>query len=198
MNSACTTLPRILAVLCTAMLATTAPLEAAPQAEAKADWLANKKKNIEARGKTYDHDHMSRSFDSMDLDKDGLLTAGEMAAHKASRKGGRKVNAQPRNVPQAPANPQAQAKAPTKALAISGSNAPFAGDPATTVWFNQPGKGFDQSLVLGNGRIGAMVYGDTDDGNDCLNESSVWSGSRVDNDIPGGYEHLPEIRKSAG
>jgi len=195
MNSACTTLPRILAVLCTAMLATTAPLEAAPQAEAKADWLANKKKNIEARGKTYDHDHMSRSFDSMDLDKDGLLTAGEMAAHKASRKGGRKVNAQPRNVPQAPANPQAQAKAPTKALAISGSNAPFAGDPATTVWFKQPANSFDQSLVLGNGRLGAMVYGDTDTETIVLNESSVWSGSRVANDIPGGYEHLPEIRK---
>jgi len=31
-------------------------------------------------------------------------------------------------------------------------------NPATTIWFKQAAKSFDQSLVLGNGRIGAMVF----------------------------------------
>lgn len=68
-------------------------------------------------------------------------------------------------------------------------------DPAAALRFVRPAQGFDEALVLGNGRIGAMVYGDPDEETIVLNESSVWSGSRVDNDIPGGYEHLPEIRK---
>jgi len=67
--------------------------------------------------------------------------------------------------------------------------------PTTTVWFKQPANSFDQSLALGNGRIGASVFGGVDEERIVLNESSVWSGSRVDNDIPGGYKHLPEIRK---
>ena len=65
-----------------------------------------------------------------------------------------------------------------------------ADNPATTLWFTQPATGFDQSLVLGNGRIGAMVYGGTDEETIVLNESSVWSGSHVDNDVPGGYQYL--------
>ena len=68
-------------------------------------------------------------------------------------------------------------------------------DPATTVWFEQPAQTFHESLPLGNGRIGASVFGGVDEERIVLNESSVWSGSRVDNDIPGGYKHLPEIRK---
>ncbi len=67
--------------------------------------------------------------------------------------------------------------------------------PATTIWFRQPAANFHESLVLGNGRIGAAVFGGPDEEQIVLNESSVWSGSRVDNDIPGGYKHLPEIRR---
>jgi len=79
--------------------------------------------------------------------------------------------------------------------AVHVSTAVAGAAPATTVWFRQPAAGFDQSLVLGNGRIGAMVYGGVEREKIVLNESSVWSGSHVDNDIPGAYKHLPEIRR---
>lgn len=68
-------------------------------------------------------------------------------------------------------------------------------DPSKEIWFKQPATGFDQSLVLGNGRIGAMVFGGTEEERIILNEESMWSGSRAENSIPGGHKNLPEIRK---
>lgn len=169
-------------------------VQAAPQPAAKADWLANKKKNIEARGKTYNPVQWSDHFDLMDTDKDGILTPAELAAYDTVKKSAKKAKEQPSNVQK----PSAQA--PTKAAAapasaISGTTATSEGDPTTTVWFKQPAKGFDQSLVLGNGRVGAMVFGGVDEERIVLNEESVWSGSPAENAIPGGYTKLPEIRR---
>ena len=65
----------------------------------------------------------------------------------------------------------------------------------TQLWFEQPAAEFHQSLVLGNGRIGAMVFGGVDEERIVLNESSVWSGSSADVLIEGGYKALPEIRR---
>ncbi len=70
-----------------------------------------------------------------------------------------------------------------------------AGDPATTLWFDQPAKTFHQSLPLGNGRIGAMVFGGVAEERIVLNESSLWSGSREENDRPDAHQALPEIRR---
>jgi alpha-L-fucosidase 2 len=68
-------------------------------------------------------------------------------------------------------------------------------DSSKEIWFKNPATGFDQSLVLGNGRIGAMVFGGTEEERIILNEESMWSGSRAENSIPGGHKNLPEIRK---
>ena len=70
-----------------------------------------------------------------------------------------------------------------------------AGDPATTLWFDQPAQTFHQSLPLGNGRIGAMIFGGVDEERIVLNESSMWSGSREDANRPDAYKALPEIRR---
>jgi alpha-L-fucosidase 2 len=70
-----------------------------------------------------------------------------------------------------------------------------AGDSTTTLWFDQPAKSFHQSLPLGNGRIGAMVFGGVHEERIVLNESSVWSGSREDSDRPDAHRALPEIRR---
>ena len=48
---------------------------------------------------------------------------------------------------------------------------------------------------MGNGRLGAMMFGGVDNERIVLNESSVWSGSRQDADRPGAYKVLPEIRR---
>ena len=48
---------------------------------------------------------------------------------------------------------------------------------------------------MGNGRLGAMMFGGVNDERIVLNESSVWSGSRQDADRPDAYKVLPEIRR---
>jgi alpha-L-fucosidase 2 len=58
-----------------------------------------------------------------------------------------------------------------------------------------PARSFTESLPMGNGRLGAMMFGGVDDERIVLNESSVWSGSRQDADRPEAYKVLPEIQK---
>jgi alpha-L-fucosidase 2 len=67
--------------------------------------------------------------------------------------------------------------------------------PETVIWFAAPGKDFTESLPLGNGRLGAMMFGGVDEERIVLNESYVWSGSRQDADRPDAYQSLPEIRR---
>src|ERR1700720_1540658 len=76
----------------------------------------------------------------------------------------------------------------------------FAGDnhsvpSETTIWFDKPAKDFTESSPIGNGRLGAMMFGGVDDERIVLNESSVWSGSHQDSDRPDAYKVLPEIQK---
>ncbi|MCX7046049.1 MAG: glycoside hydrolase N-terminal domain-containing protein [Candidatus Sumerlaeota bacterium] len=84
--------------------------------------------------------------------------------------------------------------APIAALALFGVSG-FAASPDLTLWFDKPAVSFHQSLPLGNGRIGAMVFGGVDEERIVLNESSVWSGSREDSDRPDAHKALPEIRR---
>jgi alpha-L-fucosidase 2 len=65
----------------------------------------------------------------------------------------------------------------------------------TAIWFDQPAKNFTESSPMGNGRLGAMMFGGVDDERMVLNESSVWSGSRQDADRPDAYKVLSEIRR---
>src|SRR5512136_1047044 len=68
-------------------------------------------------------------------------------------------------------------------------------EPTTTLWFDKPAASFHESLPLGNGRLGAMVFGGVNEERIVLNESSVWSGSREDADRPEAHTALPEIRR---
>ncbi|MEN9469987.1 MAG: hypothetical protein RL630_1720 [Verrucomicrobiota bacterium] len=68
-------------------------------------------------------------------------------------------------------------------------------DPTTTILFDKPASTFLESLPLGNGRIGAMVFGGVSEERIVLNESSVWSGSPNDDNRPNAHESLPEIRR---
>lgn len=79
------------------------------------------------------------------------------------------------------------------ALAIPSVAAPAS--ESSRVWFEQPATHFTRSLPLGNGRLGAMVFGGVDVERIVLNESSMWSGSRQDADRPDAHQALPEIRR---
>src|SRR5579863_9100483 len=67
--------------------------------------------------------------------------------------------------------------------------------PETVVWLNSPARNFTESSPMGNGRLGAMLFGGVDEERVVLNESSVWSGSRQDADRPDARKVLPEIRR---
>ncbi len=67
--------------------------------------------------------------------------------------------------------------------------------PETIIWFDTPATNFTSSSPLGNGRLGAMMFGGVDQERIVLNESSVWSGSRQDADRPDAAKALPEIRR---
>lgn len=73
--------------------------------------------------------------------------------------------------------------------------APGAAALSESLWYDKPATSFHQSLPLGDGRIGAMVFGGVDEERIVLNESSVWSGSPNDDNRPEAYKVLPEIRR---
>ncbi len=63
------------------------------------------------------------------------------------------------------------------------------------LWFDTPATNFTQSLPLGNGRLGAMVFGGVNEERIVLNESSLWSGGPQDADRPDAAQYLPEIKR---
>lgn len=79
------------------------------------------------------------------------------------------------------------------ATAVAG----HAADSETELWYNSPAKEWMEALPLGNGRIGAMVYGGINRDRIALNEITMWSGQRdsLQNDNCG-PEKLAEIREA--
>ena len=67
--------------------------------------------------------------------------------------------------------------------------------PDLRLWFDAPATNFTQSLPLGNGRLGAMVFGGVGEERIVLNESSLWSGGPQDADRPDAAQYLPEIKR---
>ena len=63
------------------------------------------------------------------------------------------------------------------------------------LWYKTPAKAWGEALPVGNGRLGAMVYGKYDHENIQLNEESLWAGSKIDNNNPGAKDHLKEIQQ---
>jgi alpha-L-fucosidase 2 len=64
------------------------------------------------------------------------------------------------------------------------------------LWYKQPaGTTWENALPVGNGRLGAMVYGNVEKETVQLNEHTVWTGSPNRNDNPDALAALPEIRK---
>lgn len=69
-----------------------------------------------------------------------------------------------------------------------------AADGATRLWYRQPAQRWVEALPVGNGRLGAMVFGDPVHERLQLNEDSLWSGGPQDADNPAAREALPKIR----
>ncbi len=68
-------------------------------------------------------------------------------------------------------------------------------DPSLNVVTVTEAKNFMESSPIGNGRLGAMLFGGISHDEVVLNESTMWSGSPQDADRPEAYKVLPEIRR---
>jgi len=64
------------------------------------------------------------------------------------------------------------------------------------LWYDRPAVVWEEALPLGNGRIGAMVYGKPFNEYFQLNENTLWSGAPRDGNNPKALPAMPDIRKA--
>ncbi|WP_372776174.1 glycoside hydrolase N-terminal domain-containing protein [Mangrovibacterium sp.] len=63
------------------------------------------------------------------------------------------------------------------------------------LWYDKPAGKWVEALPVGNGRLGAMVFGDPQNELIQLNENTLWAGQPNRNDNPDAKATLPEVRK---
>lgn len=63
------------------------------------------------------------------------------------------------------------------------------------LWYAQPAAVWEEALPLGNGRLGAMVYGNPANDIIQLNENTFWAGGPHNNLNPAALQSLAEIRR---
>ena len=65
------------------------------------------------------------------------------------------------------------------------------------IWDNRPGAFFENAMPIGNGKIGAMVYGNTHYDYLSMNDITLWSGKPIDpNEDAGAHKWIAPIRKA--
>jgi acetyl esterase/lipase len=79
----------------------------------------------------------------------------------------------------------------TEALPMP-AEAPHAGFEG--LWYRQPAQSWVEALPVGNGRLGAMVYGGLECERLQLNEDSLWTGKPHEYQNEGAVKVLPELR----
>ncbi len=68
-------------------------------------------------------------------------------------------------------------------------------DSPLALWYTRPATRWTEASVIGNGRLGGMVWGGVVEDRVDLNEDTLWSGEPYDNLNPAGLAALPEIRR---
>ncbi|MFS2110950.1 glycoside hydrolase N-terminal domain-containing protein [Sphingomonas sp. Sphisp140] len=80
-------------------------------------------------------------------------------------------------------------------LAAPGARAKGVAQAANLLWYEQPAKEWTEALPIGNGRIGAMVFGGIAEERLQLNEDTLWAGGPYDPVNPAAKAALPEVRR---
>ena len=81
------------------------------------------------------------------------------------------------------------------AASWSGAAAPAQGSHPMELWYDKPAGKWVEALPVGNGRLGAMVFGGTASERIQFNEDTLWIGEPHDYAHAGAVKHLPTIRK---
>ena len=65
------------------------------------------------------------------------------------------------------------------------------------LWYNKPAYAFEESLPLGNGKLGALIYGGANNDSIQLNDITLWTGVPVNpNEGSEAYKWIPKIREA--
>ncbi len=68
---------------------------------------------------------------------------------------------------------------------------------ALKLWYDRPAEYFEETLVLGNGIVGASVFGAVEKDQIYLNDATLWAGEPVDPNMnPDAHKHIPAIREA--
>ena len=80
-------------------------------------------------------------------------------------------------------------------LILAGSAATRA-QQQLTLWYDKPARDWNEALPLGNGRLGAMIFGRSDTELIQLNEQTLWTGGPVNNNPnPDAMKYLQPVRE---
>ena len=63
------------------------------------------------------------------------------------------------------------------------------------LWYKQPAIKWTEALPIGNGRIGAMIFGGVEQDRIQYNEETLWTGEPRDYNRKGAYKYLDSIRR---
>ena len=67
--------------------------------------------------------------------------------------------------------------------------------PANVLWYDQPAEAWTEAMPIGNGRLGGMIFGQTDEERIALNEDSLWAGTPGRRVNPDARRHLDQVRE---
>ena len=70
-----------------------------------------------------------------------------------------------------------------------------ASEDALVLWYAGPAAKWVEALPIGNGRLGAMIFGGIENERIQLNEDTLWAGGPYDPNNPQALENLPEARR---
>jgi alpha-L-fucosidase 2 len=80
-------------------------------------------------------------------------------------------------------------------LLVLAVTAPPTEAPDLALWYAKPAAKWEEALPVGNGRLGAMVFGGPAEEHLQFNEATVWTGVPREYQHPGAVKALPELRR---
>jgi alpha-L-fucosidase 2 len=81
------------------------------------------------------------------------------------------------------------------ALCLAKGDTRSSGPGAPVLWYKRPAERWTDALPIGNGRLGAMIFGGVQNERVQLNEDTLWSGSPREWNNPDARQHLSQIRR---
>ena len=81
-------------------------------------------------------------------------------------------------------------------LLLAATARPLGADAPLRLWYEKPAAAWVEALPIGNGRLGAMVFGDPRHERLALNEDTLWSGGPTSWNNPDAKTWLPKVREA--